>query len=50
MELTKQEKTLLKMLLTQQYHFIQFTYKGSKEDQKTGIDLIFSIQDKLLGE
>jgi hypothetical protein len=50
MELTKQEKTLLKMLLTQQYHFIQFTYNGSKEDQKTGIDLIFSIQDKLLGE
>ena len=50
MELTKQEKTLLKMLLTQQYQFMQFTFNGSKEDQKTGIDLIFSIQDKLLGE
>ena len=50
MDLTTQEKTLLKMLLTQQYQFLQFTYNGSKEDQKTGIDLVFSIEDKLLGE
>ena len=47
MEFTNQEKTLLKMLLNQQYQFLQFTYNGSKEDQKTGIELVFSIQDKL---
>lgn len=50
MNLTNQEKTLLKMLLNQQYQFLQFSFNGSKEDQKAGIDLVWSIQDKLLGE
>ena len=47
MEFTTQEKELLQMLLNQQYQFLQFNYKGSKENQQAGIDLVWSIQDKL---
>lgn len=47
MELNNQEKTLLKMLLTQQYQFMQFTFSGSQEDKALGLQLVADIQDKL---
>ena len=47
MELTTQEKTLLKMLLNQQAHFIQFNYKGTDVDKNEGLELVISIQNKL---
>jgi hypothetical protein len=47
MELTTQEKTLLKMLLTQQYQFMQFTFSGSPEDKALGLQLVLDIQNKI---
>jgi hypothetical protein len=47
MEFTTQEKILLKMLLNQQAHFIQFNYKGSDEDKNLGLRSVISIQNKL---
>ena len=47
MELTTQEKTLLKMLLNQQFHFVQFSYKGTDQDKNEGLELVMSIQNKL---
>ena len=47
MDLTKQEKTLLKMLLNQQFQFMQFTFSGSPEDKALGLQLVSDIQDKI---
>jgi hypothetical protein len=47
MEFTKQEKTLLKMLLNQQYQFMEFTFSGIPEDKALGLQLVLDIQDKL---
>jgi hypothetical protein len=47
MDLTTQEKTLLKMLLTQQYQFMQFTFSGDESDRQKGLQLVLNIQDKL---
>ena len=47
MELTTQEKTLLKMLLNQHYHFVQFNYKGTDTDKNEGLELVISIANKL---
>jgi hypothetical protein len=47
MDLTKQKKTLLKMLLNQQFQFMQFTFSGSPEDKALGLQLVSDIQDKI---
>jgi hypothetical protein len=47
MKLTTQEKTLLKMLLNQQFQFVQFNYKGPDIDKNEGLELVLSIQNKL---
>ena len=48
MELTTDEKRVLKMLLNQQLSFLEFDYKG--EYQKEGIEIAESLYNKLIGK